>query len=126
MKSDALPLLATLKLKAARRTGSAKNHTFLDFYEDQKTTRFSTYVMMRVSSPGSPRTPSTKRGIDVKLYLLQDIPSSKLNLMTEKNNSHRLSKENPFKEKILPTRTEYILEVPGALSKGAFDMNKCS
>jgi len=40
--------------------------------------------MMRVSSPGSPRTPSTKRGIDVKLYLLQDLPSSKLNLMTEK------------------------------------------
>lgn len=48
--------------------------------------------MIRVSSPGSPRTPSTKSGIDVKLYLLQDLPSSKLNLMTEKI-SHQISKE---------------------------------
>lgn len=39
-----------------------------------------TYVMMRVSSPGSPKTPSTNSGRDVKLYLLQDLPSSKLNL----------------------------------------------
>lgn len=56
----------------------------------------STYVMIRVSSPGSPRTPSTKRGIDVKLYLLQDLPSSKLNLMTEEekkiNYSPQISK----------------------------------
>lgn len=40
--------------------------------------------MISVSSPGSPRTPSTKSGMDVKLYLLQDRPSSKLNLMAEK------------------------------------------
>lgn len=49
--------------------------------------------MIRVSSPGSPKTPSTKSGMDVKLYLLQDLPSSKLNLMKEKNNRHQISKE---------------------------------
>lgn len=39
-----------------------------------------THVMMRVSSPGSPSTPSTNRGVFVKLYLFQKCPSSKLNL----------------------------------------------
>lgn len=56
--------------------------------------------MIRVSSPGSPKTPSTKSGIDVKLYLLQDLPSSKLNLMKVKNNRHKISKEKKiFSEK---------------------------
>lgn len=72
--------------------------------------------MIRVSSPGSPRTPSTKSGIDVKLYLLQDLPSSKLNLMTEKI-SHRISKEKSFPRKDTTNQGEYVLEVPGALSK---------
>jgi hypothetical protein len=48
--------------------------------------------MISVSSPGSPRTPSTKSGMDVKLYLLQDLPSSKLNLVAEQLNSHYISK----------------------------------
>lgn len=45
---------------------------------------FVTHVMMRVSSPGSPRTPSTNRGLLVKLYLFQKCPSSKLNLGRKK------------------------------------------
>lgn len=44
---------------------------------------FVTHVMMRVSSPGSPSTPSTNRGVLVKLYLFHCRPSSKLNLGTQ-------------------------------------------
>lgn len=39
-----------------------------------------TYVIISVSSPGSPKTPSTNRGDEVKLYLFHTLPSSKLNL----------------------------------------------
>lgn len=44
---------------------------------------FGTHVIMRVSSPGSPSTPSTNRGMLVKLYLFHCCPSSKLNLGTQ-------------------------------------------
>lgn len=59
--------------------------------------------MIRVSSPGSPRTPSTKSGIDVKLYLLQDLPSSKLNLMTGKKKITVISSQ----KKILSMKRYY-------------------
>lgn len=38
------------------------------------------YVIMRVSSPGSPNTPSTYSGEEVNRYLSQFLPSSKLSL----------------------------------------------
>lgn len=40
----------------------------------------STYVMIWVSTPASTRAPSTKRGTEVKPYLSQEWPSSKLTL----------------------------------------------
>lgn len=49
----------------------------IDFHVDKV---FITHVMMRVSSPGSPSTPSTNRGVLVKVYLFHWRPSSKLNL----------------------------------------------
>lgn len=45
-----------------------------------------THVMISVSSPGSPSTPSTNRGVLVKLYLFHCRPSSKLNLGTQTSN----------------------------------------
>lgn len=48
-----------------------------------------TYVIMRVSSPGSPSTPSTNRGVFVKLYLFHCRPSSRLNLGKHKQPLHR-------------------------------------
>lgn len=50
-----------------------------------------TYVIMSVSSPGSPRTPSTNSGVLVKANLLHCRPSSKLNL--GKTESSRYSHE---------------------------------
>lgn len=61
-----------------------------------------TYVMIRVSSPGSPKTPSTNSGRDVKLYLLQDLPSSKLNLVEK-------AEFSIFFPYSLPTSSEEIL-----------------
>lgn len=58
-----------------------------------------TYVIIWVSMPGSTRDPSTKSGVDVKLYLLQDLPSSKLTLgqkQTRFTHVKRLTLEQPW------------------------------
>lgn len=79
----------------------------------------STYVMIRVSSPGSPKTPSTNSGIEVKLYLLQDLPSSKLNLL-------ETNKQKKTVEAIPPGRDNIVARCVVQVGPGLIGSEKCN
>lgn len=68
------------KINAVYIHNIASRPQVLNWWKEKIKSAFVTHVMMRVSSPGSPSTPSTNRGVFVKLYLFQKSPSSKLNL----------------------------------------------
>lgn len=75
----------------SRQSTHTHTHTDTRIHTHRETvfrvSTLTTHVMIRVSSPGSPSTPSTNRGELVKLYLFHWRPSSKLNLGTQKQPS---------------------------------------